>query len=192
MSGARPGRGSGVSGVARRRALVVALVASAGASLAGCSAPPKPFPVSEILADAPAIVSSGEPTLQITIVPARRYLDLEAASAVKKLLTVPLTRAPSSGPATGADPTYGAPLGYPVTFATRSPFFVTLQDGFLRFATTAGDRPGLTATVESAKGKVPPAIAAPDELWVWIGREPTKDYPDPRGTFVGAHVAREP
>ncbi len=132
---------------------------------------------------APAPVTSNETALQVCILPARRYDSLAAAPGKKTMLVVPLTRADG----TVGEPIYAGTLGYPVTLAARPPFFLTLGNGFLRV--DAKERE-LVASVEGTNGHAPAPVASKDELWVWIGREPTEKEPDPRGTFVGVRVAR--
>ena len=178
------------------RAVAVALLL-ASLALAGCSsAPRRPVPVSEVMSFAPAAVASGEPALQVCVIPARRYLGITHAPDDKTLLAVPLTRADGASPprqvgSLPLPPTYAGPLGYPVTFTTRSPFALTLQDGILRVSATEKDgKTVLTGTVEGAKAAAPPGVSALDEVWIWIGPEPTRESPDRRGTFVGVRVAR--
>jgi hypothetical protein len=152
--------------------------------VAGCkSAPGKQIKAQDVMTYAPASVASNEAGLQVCILPARRYDSLAAAPGKKTMLVVPLTRADG----TVGEPIYAGTLGYPVTLAARPPFFLTLNDGFLRVDAKERD---LVATVEGAKGGAPAPLTSKDELWVWIGREPSEKEPDPRGTFVGVRVAR--
>ena len=158
------------------RAVLAALLAT----LAGCAGGPgKTLHVHELMVADAAAVSSREPVLEVLIVPARRYLDYDAAPPGKTVLVVPLTRVDGTpGPAV-----FGALLGFPVNFAAKAPWVLTLQDGFLKIAVEPGR--GIVATVEGARGQAPPPLANESELWIWIGKEPSEETPDPRGTFVG-------
>lgn len=155
----------------------------------GCSGPGKTVDVHDVLLYAP--VTSASPAsedlgLQVCVLPARRCATLDDAPGGKTVLLVSLTRQDG----TAGDKAYAAALGYPVTFTTRSPWVLTLNDGFLRVETGKGGKHQLSATVEGAKGAVPPPVVANDEIWVWVGNPPTAENPDPRGTFVGVRLAK--
>jgi hypothetical protein len=163
-----------------RTALIFAL-----AALAGCSGTPgKRVNVQDVMIYAPATVSGGA-GLQMCVVPARRYDAPESVPAKKTMLVVPLTKADGT---VGGSVLAGV-LGFPVSFAVAPPFFLTLEDGFLHIDADK-EKHTITASVEGAKNPGPAPVTAKDELWVWIGSEPSKDVPDPRGTFVGVRLAK--
>ncbi len=160
----------------RTLGLTVAFIAL----LSGCAGGPgKTLHVHELMVADPAAVSTSEPVLDVVFVPARRYVGYDAAPPGKSVLVVPLTRVDgTAGPAV-----FGGLIGFPVNFAVKTPWVLTLQDGFLKIGLEPGR--GIVATVEGSRSQAAPPLANESEIWIWIGKEPTEETPDPRGTFVG-------
>ncbi|MEZ0229823.1 MAG: hypothetical protein ACAI25_14445 [Planctomycetota bacterium] len=164
----------------------IIFVALVGLSVAGCSSgPSKVVPIEDVLNYSPASVSSSDPTLQVCVFAARRCPTLEEAPSGHTAFTVDLTKVDG----TKGDRTYASALGLPATFSVRGPWVLTLHDGFLRAEAVPGSK-GVKVSVEGSQSPAPPAITSEQPIWLWIGRPPSAEHPEPRGTFIGVRQAR--
>lgn len=168
-----------------RTLCMLAVLALAGA----CASPPRePFPLSETLAQAPAAVASGRPSIAVLVCPAQRYPALEAIPGGKTVLAVSGARlvTPASDEVLGPPEQviHAVPLCWPFAIATGGDYVLgePTSPGAVRFR--VGELKGrkvLELCIERKASPIrAPVVVESGEAWFWLGRE--------RGTLVGVKL----